>query len=248
MWFIGELWNKLSGKKYFSNIKTKGEDCFCLEKWEFTKMSEILLSILIPITPDRLSTVRPLLTKLGYMLGMMQYVNDEWVLEWENKELGIELIMICDNKTMTIGEKREELYKKSNGIFSVQIDSDDNIADDAISKILEAIKSNPEIPCITFKENCMINGQYYSSNHSIKYDKWQDNFDGYDYVRSPFYKNVIRTDLAKQVPFEHIRWNEDERWSYAIKPLLTDEIHLDEEIYYYIHNSTDPTERYGLDK
>jgi hypothetical protein len=94
----------------------------------------------------------------------------------------------------------------------------------------------------------MINGVYKSSNHSIKYDKWHDNHDGFDYVRTPFYKDVIRTDIAKQVPFEHIRWNEDERFNYALKPWLTEEIHIDEEIYHYIYNETNPTERYGLNK
>lgn len=200
-------------------------------------MSDILLSILIPYTLDRQSEYDKLYNRL-LSLG----INTD-------KYKGIvEEISDFADKSMTIGEKRERMYAYCNGRFAWQIDCDDDISDDAIEKILKVIKSNPEIPCITFREKCIINDKYYSSNHSIKYDKWQDNFDGYDYVRSPFYKDVIRTDLAKSVPFERIRWNEDERWSYAIKPLLTDEIHLDEEIYYYIHNSSDPTERYGLDK
>lgn len=160
----------------------------------------------------------------------------------------VQVLTEIDNKELTIGEKREILYKKSDGIYSWQIDDDDSISDNAIQLILETIKSNPEIPCITFREKCIINGEYKTSNHSIQYVKWQDNFDGYDYVRTPFYKDVIRTDIAKSVPFEKIRWNEDERWSYAIQPFLLDEIHLEEEIYHYIHNSTNPTERYGLDK
>ena len=95
----------------------------------------------------------------------------------------------------------------------------------------------------------MMNGVYKSSNHSIKYDKWQDNFDGYDYVRCPFYKDVIRTDIAKSVPFPHIRYNEDEQWSMAVKPLLTDELHIDEELYHYIYNPTEThEERYGFNR
>lgn len=152
-----------------------------------------------------------------------------------------------DNKQITIGEKREALYKNSTGLFSWQIDDDDDIAPNAIQLILEAIRSNPEIPCITFKERCMINGEYKSSNHSIRYPQWMDNSDGYSFVRCPFYKDVIRTDIAKSVPFPHIRYNEDEQWSMAIKQLLTDEIHIEEELYYYFYEPKEShNERYGI--
>lgn len=92
-----------------------------------------------------------------------------------------------------------------------------------------------------------MNGEYKLSNHSIKYEKWADNFDGYDYVRCPFYKDVIRTDIAKSVPFEYVRYNEDEKFSMAIKPLLTDEAHIDREIYFYIYEPKNThEERYGI--
>jgi len=161
----------------------------------------------------------------------------------------VEILSLKDNKEITIGEKRERLYSMANGLFSWMIDDDDSISPDAIQTILSVIKDNPNIPCITFRENCMMNGEYKSSNHSIKYEKWADNFDGYDYVRCPFYKDVIRTDIAKSVPFEYVRYNEDEKFSMAIKPLLTDEAHIDREIYFYIYEPKDThEERYGLSK
>lgn len=199
-------------------------------------MVQPLLTIQIPYTDERQNDFDRLFVEIGKQTNECK-AHFDIEIQWDRT-----------GKEMTIGEKRERLYKKAKGLFVWQIDSDDWIAPDAIELILEAIKSNPEIPVITFKEKCVINVEYKSSNHSIKYEKWQDNFDGYDYVRCPFYKDVIRTDLAKQVPFEHIRWNEDERWSYAIKHLLTDEIYIDQELYHYIHNSTNPTERYGLDR
>lgn len=215
-------------------------------------MMQPTLSILIPSTPDRRKDV----SKLLECISEQQYTRKVGTYDiggitaWKYYDLlcPIEILVFEDAKIMTIGEKREMLYKHAIGTHSIQVDSDDLLAPNAIQLILEAIKSNPEIPCITFKERCMINGIYKSSNHSIKYHNWQDNADGFDYVRCPFYKDVIRTDIAKKVPFEHIRWNEDERFSYALKPWLTDEIHIDEELYYYIYNETNPTERYGLDR
>ena len=209
-----------------------------------------LLSILIPVTPDRLEICQYLVKKIGFNFGLHHFVNDtEWVQAWVSENEEVELIVYNDQKVITIGEKREKLYDYSLGLFSWQIDSDDDIADNAIELILNAIRSNPEIPCITFKERCMINGQYKSSNHSIRYPQWMDNSDNYDYVRCPFYKDVVRTDIAKSVPFPHIRYNEDEQWSMAIKPLLTDEIHIEQELYYYNYEPKDThEERYGINK
>ena len=196
-----------------------------------------LLSILIPTVVGREEQYKYLLNRI------MKAENGFAILSGR-----VEDIKLCDDKEMTIGEKREKLYQMANGLYSWQIDDDDDIADNAIELILNAIKSNPEIPCITFREKCMINGVYKSSNHSIRYSQWIDNQDGFDYVRSPFYKDVIRTDIAKSVPFPHIRYNEDEQWSKALKPFLTDEIHINEELYHYIYNETNHNERYGLDR
>ncbi len=194
---------------------------------------KFLLSIQIPYTNERLNDFKALCKRID--LQRADY-ND------------VELLWDGTDKHMTIGEKRELLYQKSNGLFSWQIDSDDDISPDAIKLIRDAIKSNPEVDCITFKEKCLINGQYKTSNHSLTYSQWMDNSDGYDFIRSPFYKDVIRTDIAQSVPFPKIRYNEDEQWSMALFPHLHTEIHIDEELYYYIYNETNHIERYGLDR
>lgn len=214
-------------------------------------MTPIELSILIPSTPDRKEDLQKLLEcidKQEYVRKVDMYDVDGLKCEryWDIL-CPIEVLVFEDAKIMTIGEKRELLYKHAKGTHSIQVDSDDLLAPNAIQLILEAIRSNPEIPVITFKERCMMNGEYKSSNHSICYEKWQDNFDGYDYVRCPFYKDVIITDIAKSVPFPKIRYNEDEQWSMAIKPLLTNEIHIEEELYYYNYEPKDShAERYGI--
>jgi hypothetical protein len=93
-----------------------------------------------------------------------------------------------------------------------------------------------------------MNGNRYTCNHSLIYDDWRDNFDGYDFVRTPFYKDVIKTEIARSVPFEHIRYGEDHAWSRALKPHLKSEIHIPEELYIYQHTSKPEefNERYGI--
>ena len=200
-------------------------------------MTQPLLSILIPTVVGREMQYESLVDKL-----CKQYSGHE-----------VEIITKKDNKEVTIGEKREQLYKDANGIFSIQIDDDDELAPNAIELILEAIKSNPEVDCITFEEYCLMNGVEYSSNHRLDYGGWEGEgdkllWDGFHFHRTPFYKDVIKTSIAQSVPFEKIRWGEDHLWSIALKPHLKTEIHIPQQLYRYIHNSSDPAERYGLEK
>lgn len=214
-------------------------------------MTKVELSILIPSTPDRKNDLSKLLECIlsqEYM-RKLDVFDVEGMACWRYWDLlcPIEVLVFEDAKVMTIGEKREWLYKYAKGTHSIQVDSDDLLAPNAIQLILEAIRSNPEISCITFRERCMINGVYKSSNHSICYPQWMDNSDGFDYVRCPFYKDVIRTDIAKSVPIPHIRYNEDEQQSMALKPFLVDEIHIEQELYYYNYEPKEShEERYGL--
>lgn len=212
-------------------------------------MSKPLLSILIPITPDRKDAVLPLLKKIGLGFGIYHYIDDgDWSYSWFDESGELELRLYQDNKELTIGEKRERLYAAAIGLYSWQIDSDDLIADNAIELILQAIKENSGVDCITFEEYCLMNGEEFRSNHSLKYEDWAINFDGYDFVRTPFYKDVIRTEIAQSVPFEKIRYGEDHAWARSLKPHLKTEYHIPQQLYRYIHNSKpeEHNERYGL--
>ena len=145
---------------------------------------------------------------------------------------------------MTIGEKRERLYAAATGLYSWQIDDDDCISPFAISAILEAAKMEPD--CITFEENVSIDGMESRSNFSLQYADWGENQGGFDYVRTPFFKTPIKTSICQQVPIPHIRFGEDHAFARAIKPLLKTEVHIDKQLYYYNHVSSDHNTRYGI--
>lgn len=201
-------------------------------------MSQPILSILIPTVVGREKGFDALFVKI-YKLA--QVAGHGLVsIVWER-----------DNKEITIGEKRELLYKKATSLYSWQIDDDDDISDNAISLILEAIKQEPD--CITFEEHCTIDGGFFSSNHSLDYPDWEGNGDkrfpdGFHYHRTPFFKDVIKTEIARSIPIEHIRFGEDHKWAQALKPHLKTEVHIPEYIYFYQHASSNFTERYGFDR
>lgn len=208
------------------------------------------LSILIPTITERKGSARKLYNKLVSLVKPHTAFLGEkpWLNLYGFKNSEVEVVFIEDNKEMTIGEKREMLYKRAEGEYSWSIDDDDTISDNAIDIILESINQYPD--CITFQEHCTINGQLFSSNHSLKYEDWGEKQDGFDYVRTPFMKSVIKTEIARSVPIPHIRYGEDHEWAKVLKPHLKTEVHIPEYIYYYQHESKpeDHNTRYGLDK
>ena len=213
-----------------------------------------LLSILIPITPDRKEVVENLLNVINEYstLYRMDVFNDGSNLvftRYWSLLSHIEIILATDNREMTLGEKRERLYKVANGLYSIQVDSDDLISEDAIQLILNAIEQEPDV--ITFEESVTIDGKYSRSNFSLKYKEWNGDGssvleDGFHYQRSPFYKCVIKTEIARSVPFPKIRYNEDEQWSILLMPYLSSEVHIDKQLYIYEYTSTPFHERYGI--
>lgn len=199
-------------------------------------MTNPLLSILIPTIVGREEECSRLVEKI-----------------MANTHSSVEVTIEKDNKEITIGEKREKLYKQSNGLFSWQVDDDDDISDDAIELILKAIKENPDVDCVTFEEYVNIDGKEYKSNHSNEYADWEGDgssllYDGFHFHRTVYFKDVIKTELAKSVPVPRLRWAEDHEYSKLLKPLIRTEFHISEQLYKYIHISSDPKERYGLDK
>lgn len=217
----------------------------------------ILLSILIPTVTDRKEILKSLLKNIGGKVsridgplvvpdvGAMSI--DGFIYHEMRLTFGkIEIVRLEDNKEAEIGRKRELLYKIAKGKYSFQLDDDDDISDEFLPLVMEAIEFDKD--CITFQEKCNINGQRYSSNHSLLYDDWGEKIDGFDYVRTPFMKSVIKTEIALSVPIPYIRYGEDHEWSKALKPHLKSEIHIDKELYFYQHLSKpeDHNTRYGI--
>lgn len=192
----------------------------------------MILSILIPTVWERQEQFNKLYSFL------------QNILDLEDLNEQAELVTYCDNKEMTIGEKRGILYSDARGIYSWMIDDDDCIPADAITSILEAAKMDPD--CITFEERVIIDGVESRSNFSLQYADWGENQEGFDYVRTPFFKTPIKTSICRKVPIPHIRFGEDHAFARAIKPLLHSEVHIDKQLYFYTHVSSDHKERYGI--
>jgi len=78
-----------------------------------------------------------------------------------------------------------------------------------------------------------MNGKDKTSIFSLMFKEWKDNFGGYDFVRTPFYKSPMKTAIAQQIGFEDIRFAEDHKFAIKVYPLLKSEYFINKILYYY---------------
>jgi glycosyltransferase involved in cell wall biosynthesis len=219
-----------------------------------------ILSILIPTVAQRpnvsLGLFWEILRQIGYdsnTVGRAARKVPERCNVGVSEFGNFEIIFCGDDKVMSIGQKRNILYREASAEYCWQIDDDDWIHPNAIELIINAIEVHNHPDCITFEEKCLMNGIEYKSNHSLNYDDWNGDgsallADGFHFQRTPFYKDVIKNKIARNLPLEKIRYGEDHEWSRRLKPLLRNEGHIETQIYEYIHNSKPEEfqERYGM--
>jgi len=106
--------------------------------------NNIKFSILILSIPSRFDIFKPLVDKIMAQIGDRE---------------DIEILSLFDNKSLHIYEKRNGLMKMARGSHIAFLDDDDDIADDYVSKIAEAIKENPDADVISFNQICYLAGK-----------------------------------------------------------------------------------------
>jgi glycosyltransferase involved in cell wall biosynthesis len=157
----------------------------------------------------------------------------------------VELVSICDNKEISIGAKRQKLFEKAKGKYIVMIDDDDWVPYSFVQKVLEACKQGND--CVGYMEECnFANFKKKKSLISLRVKEWADNVGMFDYVRTPFFKVPIKTDICRQVGCKDMRFGEDHDFAIRIKPLLKTETFIKEYMYIYRHKEEPHNAKYGI--
>jgi len=186
-----------------------------------------LLSILICTLPGRARTFFP-------------KVLDQLRPQYEGNT-AVELIYLGDNKTMTVGEKRNWLVRMAKGDYVVFVDDDDRVAPDYTSALLGGITLQqahgimPDVVC--FHAEIRINGGppapvYYSA----KFGRDQ-NAPG-KYLRIPNRLICVGRALALETPYADISRSEDADYARRLSPKLRIEHVLAKTLYYYDFDAT----------
>lgn len=161
----------------------------------------------------------------------------------------VDILSYCDNKEISIGAKRDILYKEAQGEYVVQFDDDDSCTPDFIPVVFKYLQDRPD--CVTYLERVIENGIERISCHSNRFKEWGSHVEGYHYVRTPYFKDVIKTEVCKAVGVADMRYGEDHEFSIRLKAsgLIKTEAHIDRVMYVYTANPLtvkQHAERYGI--
>lgn len=196
------------------------------------------LSICIPTIVGRESQCEKLVSKINSQIEAIEAESD------------IEVLVDKDNKEVSIGVKRQRMYEAAKGIYTVQIDDDDDIASNFVKEVYLATFSDAD--CIGYMEECLIDKRLFYSKFSVTCGQWKqlrNPLNGITYYRTPFHKTPIKTDLCREVGVKDMRFGEDEDFSRRILPKLKSEVFINQVMYYYYWSSINRSqfnERYGI--
>jgi len=194
-----------------------------------TSEENVLFTIMILSIPSRLDKLKELYTKLEDQIG---------------DRTDVEVLCLVDNKSQTIGEKRNVLLNASRGNFVACLDDDDMISDDYIQTICTNLESNQDIDVLCFEQHCVINGEEVMVSFDMK-NKTNDplvrdeNGKFKTMNRPPWHMCVWNSEIAKNTPFKNSSWGEDWDWCSRMIPKVKKQLKLLDILHYYRYNDTE---------
>jgi len=197
-------------------------------------MNNIKLTIGISTIPNRILNASLLPKLLNKLIDQTKNRDD------------VEIIILGDNKKITIGKKRDRLVQMAQGKFIVLIDDDDDISEDYVDVICQIIDNNKNIDVISYMQIANINGENWTVDFSLDYNKEhplnqleyifdeQQNIIGKQICkRPPFPVCPFRTELAKKCRFIDFQSSEDVLWARKLWKLCKKEYKLNKIMHIY---------------
>ncbi len=133
-----------------------------------------------------------------------------FTINWQTAQLAnpddVEVVIICDDGRMTIGEKRNIAMQKANGIAVSYIDEDDFLGDQYIKRGVEFANSGCD--CASLIGLYFVNGVFGKPfRHNLSFKEWYEVPEYY--ARTINHLNFVKRDLVKNYKFEHKDFGED---------------------------------------
>jgi hypothetical protein len=174
------------------------------------------LSILIPSIPSRSEIAMRLYNKILGMIG----------------DMNIEVLLLMDNKVMTIGEKRDHLKNISSGKYFMLVDDDDDLL--SVKEIYQATFSNMDV--ITFQQRCQNSDKSsfivtFRLGHEVEH-KTNEKGMYVDINRPPFHV-CAWNERFKIVKFPYINYGEDWGFVEQANRMAKTEFYIQEVLYSY---------------
>ena len=183
---------------------------------------EFMLSILIPTLTARSELLSKLLNKLAVQIEAAS----------PSDKPDVEVVISEDNGEQSVGAKRNYLLNEAKGLFVVFVDDDDEISDDYVFQIRNAILERPDVDCVGMRAIMTTGGKHPTPVvYSKRYER-PETRDGM-YLRPPQHLTPIRRSIAVRHQFPDINFGEDATWAKALYNDIQSEYFVDKVLYHY---------------
>lgn len=180
-----------------------------------TTRVEYELSVLICTLKSRQDKLNRILTQLNQQI----------------KGRSVQILWLGDNKSMTVGEKRNMLLIMASGRRVCFIDDDDYVADIYLDEIFKLIPQDPEV--ITFDVMRYIDGKEDKPQRFSKdYSRIRLAPDMSFYKMPPNHLCVWKRGVIKE-EFPKKSLSEDHVWAENMLKHYTNQVNIDKVLYYY---------------
>lgn len=189
-----------------------------------TDKKDVLFTVMILSIPSRIEK---------YYLPLQEH------LEKQVKNGAVEILTLIDNKSMTIGEKRQSLLNAARGRWVGFLDDDDMVSDDYVESLTKAMIEKPA-DVITFDQHCTVNGEEFAVNFKVgnPHEPFVPGSGIPMIKRPPYHMCFWHSKIAKNIQFRQSSYGEDLDWISRMLPYVTSETHIDKMLHYYRYSDS----------
>jgi len=188
-------------------------------------------------------TIQPQLSILVPALWSRQAMLATLLPELERQAEGksAEIVCVLDNRTRSIGFKRQSCLDIARGQYIAFVDDDDDVAPTYVDDILAATAARASVIVfnqISYLENCKpitIRFGLEYQNESVQIPDPQP--DGLVFHRRPWHVCAWRRDIAQRCIFPDASYGEDWWWAAQCNSLATRQARIDKVLHTYRHHS-----------
>ncbi len=175
------------------------------------------LSILIPAVPERSEMCFGLYAELRR----------------QSLKLPVEILCLFDNKTRSIGLKRNALLQIARGKYVAFCDDDDMVSEEYCSILCDMAKVDVDVLC--FNQLAKWNGVESTIEFRINHPTNSMFRAGNITKRFPFHVCAWRRELAQQCVFTDKNFGEDYDWVLQAEELVRTEAYSPKTLHFYTH-------------
>jgi len=193
----------------------------------------MILSILTPTIPGRERQLQTLQWRIEEQIAALPTRTED--LSSAPRTSGqVEHLMLSDNRTRSIGAKRQALLDIARGQYIAFVDDDDDIADSYVEELLAAAASGADV--ITFLQGATYNGK--QSVVDFQLGQGDHGFvPGGITNRDAWHVCAWKRDTVAGCQFLETNYGEDRAWALQARKRARTTVHIPKILHYYRHDA-----------